>query len=475
MIGFNSAVSGLLASQRAIYVTNHNIDNANTEGYSRQEALQRATSPMYLPGIGFLGTGTEIYDIIRHRDSYIDFKYWNENAPTGEWNVKRETLVELENLFGEPSDSSFRKYMDEFFSSLEDLSKNPSDYSYRAAVREKAKALTMHIRETAERLDNLMEETDFSISTKVNQINNIADQIKNLNEQIYSLELDGTKANDLRDRRELLVDQLSEIINVQVSESDDGKFRVGIGGMALVDHIYVNELKYEAKDSSKPDEKEVMWENGNSLKFKSGELKGLIDVLYSDGEESTYRGIPFYKEKLNTFARQLISKVNDVHRNGYGLNGSYEKEFFTGEDANTISLSDAILDNLDNIAAAYVEKGEFNGEAENNKNLLKLIALRENKKFFEGGNSQGTPDDFIKSILSNLSVDSQQASRMSDTQGLIMDNIVQKRDSESGVELNEEMTNMIKYQHSYNAAARMITTIDAILNVTINGMGLVGR
>lgn len=470
MLGFNSAVSALLASQRSIYVTNHNIDNANTKGYSRQEALQRATNPMNLPNIGFLGTGTEIYDVVRSRDSYVDFKYWNENSPTGEWKVKRETLVELEHLFGEPSDSSFRKYMDEFFSSLEDLSKNPSDYSSRAAVREKAAALTMHIRETAERVDNLKKETDFSIGTKVTRINNIAKQIKNLNGQIYSLEIGGTKANDLRDRRELLVDQLSEIVNVQVSESEDGKYRVGIGGIALVNHIHANELEYKAEDPAVSDEKEIMWDNGNKLILRSGELKGLVEVLNSDGTDSAYRGIPFYKDKLDTFAKGLIDKVNDVHSQGYGLKGSHEIDFFTGTDASTISLSEDILSDLNNIAAALAE-----GEVENSENILELIGLREDKTFFTGNNSQGTPDDFIKSILSNLSVDSQQASRMWDTQDLIMDNIIQKRESESGVSLNEEMTNMVKFQHSYNAAARMITTMDAIFEVTINRMGLVGR
>lgn len=210
MYGFNTAVSGLLASQRALYVTNHNISNMNTDGYSRQVALQRATNPMSLPGIGYLGTGTEIYDIVRMRDSYVDFKYWNESAPKGEWEAKRTSLLEIEKLLGEPSDSSFRKYMDDFFSSLDELSKNPSDYAFRQPVKESALSLTKHINETAKRLENVRKETIFSIDTKVKQINDIADQVGNLNKQIYVLELDGKSANDLRDKRELLVDELSK-------------------------------------------------------------------------------------------------------------------------------------------------------------------------------------------------------------------------------------------------------------------------
>ncbi len=249
--GFNTAVRSLLASQRSLYIVNHNISNMNTKGYSRQQGAQRATSPYSLPGIGFLGTGTEIYDISRVRDSYVDFKYWNENAPRGEWLIKRDTLSELEKLFGEPSDSSFRRYLDDFFTALDNMSKNPSDFSYREPVRENALALTKHINETAARLHELREETKVSIDTKVRKINSIATQIASLNRQIYSNELDGRKANDLRDRRDLLIDELSQIVNVRVDESKDGKLRVNISGVSIVDHTDVNYMSVDVDDDTK--------------------------------------------------------------------------------------------------------------------------------------------------------------------------------------------------------------------------------
>ncbi|HSH37043.1 flagellar hook-associated protein FlgK, partial [Schnuerera sp.] len=271
--GFNTAVQSLLASQRSLYITNHNISNMNTEGYSRQQGAQRATSPYNLPGTGYLGTGTEIYDIARVRDSYVDFKYYNENAPKGEWLIKRDTLSEIEKLFGEPSKSSFRQYLDDFYTALDNMSKNPSDFSYREPVRENALAFTKHINESAVRLEELQKETEVSIDTKVRKINSVATQIASLNRQIYSNELDGRKANDLRDRRDLLVDELSQIVNVKVDESKDGKFRVNISGVSIVDHTDVNVIKTDSDDE---DNIVLKWSNDSKVNLRSGELKGLL-------------------------------------------------------------------------------------------------------------------------------------------------------------------------------------------------------
>jgi len=476
--GFNSAVKGLLASQRALYTTNHNINNANTKGYSRQQIEQRATDPFRMPGIGFLGTGTEIHNIQRVRDAFVDFKYWNETAPLGEWEIKKNALTEIEKLMGEPSDNSFRKYLDDFYVSLEEMSKNPSDIAFREPVRENALALTKHINETAERLMDMKEEVEYNIDMKVKQINSLAEQIGALNRQIYSQELDGKPANDLRDRRELLVDELSKIVNVRVNESPEGKYNVSVEGISIVDHLYVNKVVFN-KDGAMGEK--LTWENGGNITLSSGELKGLIDVYEGNGENNTYRGITYYINKLDEFAKGFAEKFNEVHKQGYGLGSSANGiSFFVGlnnsSDPNditaaTLTLSKEILDDVKNIAAA----GVSGGLAEDNTNLLKLIGQREDPRFFTGGVSQGTPDDFIKSILSSMAVDSLQAKRLFGTQELIQKNIETKRSSISGVNLDEEMADMVRFQHVYVAASKMISTMDMVIDVTINRLGLVGR
>ena len=470
MLGFNTAVSGLLSSQRSLYVTSHNFSNATTPGYSRQIAYQRATDPYYAPGVGYIGTGTEIYDVCRVRNSYVDYKYWNENGSKGEWETKAESLKELEILFGEPSNNSFRQYMDDFFQSLEDLTTNPSDSSYREPVREAALALTKHINETAERLVNVKEETSFQIEAQVKKVNDIAAQISSLNGQIYSLEIDGKTANDLRDRRELLVDDLSKIVNVQVDEYSDGKYRVSIGGIALVNHKEVSEIKYES---------ELQWANGNVLNLKSGSLKALQELYEGNGENNTYRGINFYINKLNTFAHVFADTINIQHKAGVTLDatninaGSEIKFFDISDSANpalTLTLSDEVLESVSNIAARAVGTG-----VENADNLQAIIKLRENKTFFSGGVSQGTPDDFLKSIISNLAVDSTHGKRMDSNEGQIIKNILEKRESESGVSTEEETTNMIRFLNSYRASSEMISTLDQILDVVVNRLGAAGR
>ncbi len=519
-VGFRTAVSGLLASQKSLYTANHNVSNVNTEGYSRQSVLQRTSSSLLIPGVGMLGTGTEAYDIIRVRDEYLDYKYINENSPLGEFEIKRENLVEIESIFNEPSDSSFRQYLDEFFISLETLSTEPSSYSSRALVREKAVALTNHLNETAQRLYSVQKELNFAVRTKVKQVNDLADQIRNLNDQIYRLEIDDSKANDLRDKRLVLVDNLSKIVNIQTSEND-GKFRVSIGGIALVNHVQLSKLKTKMVDNPyNPEEQlaEVEWEIGNQpLEPKTGELKGVLDMRDGDGAPGKYRGVAFYIERLNQFAGKIVEKMNSVHYQGEGLNNSNKKLLFSwdGVDASTfntqfnakygitlddidfndensanylnyrefinnnvkadnITLAGSILNNLDSIAHIAAASTTLEG-VENNENVLKLIELREDNRFFDDTTPQGTPDDFLKAVLSNLAVDSQQARRMTENQSALLDNIEIKRESVSGVSVDEEMANMVKFQHSYNAAARMITTIDAIYDVTINRLGLVGR
>jgi len=485
---FNIATSGLFASQRSLDVTSHNISNSNTEGYSRQVALQRATMPIYGDCSGVVGTGVETYDIIRMRSNYLDTKYWGQNKTYQEWNVKQEQLEALEGVFNEPSDTGVRIVMDEFFTALEELSKKPGDSTCRVAVVEKANMLTTSINRNGRELVNAIRDANFSVKNKVSEINSLAEQIASLNKNIFGFELGGNKANDLRDQRNALLDKLSSIVNITVTEmpgpNGNNYMDIKIGGITLIDHINYNKLtiKNEAvtgiTDLGGGSISKVVWDgvDNQEVKVEGGELKGLLDVRDGDGEGFNYRGIPYYLNKLNEFAKNFTENFNTQHNQGVDLQGDpgqnffYEPENAGDPEVNSINfkVDPDITADPNTIAAASLVNGESN-----NGNVMLLIELRKKTNMFSS--LKGTPDDFIKSLLSALSVDSSQAKRMTSNSQALVDQTDNRRISESGVSLDEEMANMLKFRQAYSASARMVTTLDGILDTMVNRLGLVGR
>lgn len=506
-IGFSTAVSGLLTSQKSLYITNHNIVNVDSEGYSRQKGVQHALSPHYLAGTGLLGGGTTIDSIRRVRDDFVDFKYWTEQGNHGQWEIKQKSLYDIENIFNEPSDNSLNKNLEELYTALDILSTNPSDSSNRRQLKEVAVALTKNLNEVSSKLYNSQKELNFSVMTNIKQVNDYAVQISNLNKEIGYLEMDGTMANDLRDKRDLVMDQLSKLVNVNAKEID-GKYTVTIKGVTLVEHDMVSKFKYPPAlmdNPWNPKEKlaKVQWESsGETVNLESGEIKSLLELRDGDGEGNTYRGVPFYIKRLNQYAQKMVERFNEIHYQGKGLEGESDiffftidnktsNEFYSGMDysdaakvadmnqyikdnvrADNISLSMDIQADLNNICAGSKD----NEGVEDKETILKLIETRDDRHFFDSNDApKGKPEDFIQSIISTLSVDSQQSIRMEGNQATILKSIVKRRTSISGVSMDEETANLVKYQHSYTASAKMITTMDKIYDITINRLGLVGR
>lgn len=522
--GFNIARSGLFASQRALDITGHNIANANTPGYSRQRLNVTQSLPLTLPnGQGMMGSGVDTHSIQQLRDQFLDFKYRQENTSYGEWLTRGESLQQIEAILNEPSDSGIRKVMDEFYAALQELSKgsNADNLTVRAQVRQRAIALTKTLNHMYTQLKDMQKNMDFAVKTTVDQINGYAAQIANLNKQIFQFELDGSRANDLRDQRNLLVDKLSELVDIEVQETTDGKFKVSINGIGLVSHFHYEKLAVEKRAVEKnyvdnKDLLEVEWENGSTFHCKSGKLRGILDMR--DNMTGNEKGIPYYLDRLNRFTTVFAARFNMQHRQGYGLSGAgtgidffnypntaftdvtgsvtgasddekisnYEKAnpgktiFKEGSNwyavdiifADRINISSAVENDLNSIAAALHDDGTgLSGLPGDGSNALKLAGMRHDVAMF----TWGKPDDFFKSLISNLGVDAQEAIRMTDNQQVLINQIDNNRQAISGVSLDEEMANMVKFQHAYNASARMITTIDEMLDKIINGMGIVGR
>jgi flagellar hook-associated protein 1 FlgK len=327
--GFNVAISGLYTAQRNLDIINNNVSNINTPGYSRQQAVQTASRPLpMLNGTGMLGTGSEVTGINRIRDEYLDYKYWSENTSYGEWEVKKALLSELEVTFNEPSSSGFSTILDEFFNSLQELSKDPTSDSVRTLVKERGVTLAKYFNSMANHLEQLQVDINDRIEVTVDKINSLGTQIQQLNKQIYRSELDGNTANSLRDQRTLLIDELSKLINIDASEvvvgtlpngRVDSRMVITISGKPFVDHFNLSKLEVtqrekELNEEDVPSLYEVGWEDGSPLKVKGGTLKGYLDVRDgNDGENGSplFSGIPSYIKKLDQFVQTFAKAFNE--------------------------------------------------------------------------------------------------------------------------------------------------------------------
>ncbi len=549
--GLNVALSGLYTAQRGLDVVNHNINNATTPNYSRQMSVQSALPAMSVyDGTGMVGTGSQVTSVQRVHDEYLDFKYWSENTSYGEWNVKADQLQEIEGMLNEPSDSGFNKVMNDYFSAMQDLSKDPSSTAARKLVVGTGQTLTKYFNNAAVHLEKMQSDLNYSVKLKVDEINSLGSRIQQLNRQIYSAEADGNSANDLRDQRTGLVDQLSKIINIQASEVVTGKlpngqeekhFVITISGKTFVDHFTMSKLAATQREQKLNVNEDVgglydvKWEDGNSIDIKGGELKGYLDmrdgnegVNEGNGASPNYKGVPYYIKRLNEFVRKFALAMNEGitertdstgtlvftktcagHADGYGMQKPGQStsptgiRFFTSlgwsdsQNANTELTSDEFIGaagTVDEIGSLYQtltaknfcvgadllhqESGEYNiaasgsaGQPEDASNLMTMIDMRHNTHLFV----EGAPEDYMKSLISTLGIDSQQSTQIIEIQENVTQQIENRRVSVSGVSLDEEMANMIKYQHAYNAAAKMISTFGEIYDTLVNRVGMAGR
>lgn len=301
--GLVIAGSGLRASNAALNTTANNIANAQTTGYSRQVVSQQASNALRtFTTYGCAGAGVETIAIERIRDSFYDMKYWDNNCKYGEYEVKSYYMQTLEDYFDDDGKTGFKTIFNKISASLQSVVSNASSDTSKAEFISAAKALTDYFNNMYGNLQEMQEDINLEIKQNVDQINSISEKIAVLNKQINVIELSGTTANDLRDQREKLVDELSEIVDVEITElpirdsydpdreTGGTRYLVQIaGGQTLVDGNDYNTLTYTARTS---DEKvnqtdvdglyRIMWSNGNEFNLTNaamqGKLKGLVEL-----------------------------------------------------------------------------------------------------------------------------------------------------------------------------------------------------
>jgi flagellar hook-associated protein 1 len=460
----------LQAQQTGIDVTSHNVANANTEGYSRQNVTLVTTTPFAPPGMnrpataGQIGTGSVAADIQRARDMFLDTQWRGEAGNQANATNRSDALEQVEVILDEPQGVGLASLFNEYYRVWNELSNDPSASALpvRTTVVQQSLSLTTAFNRIASQLGTIRTGQDSEIQTDVTEVNDITTQVMDLNQTIVQIELTGQGANDLRDRRDALMDRLSQLVQVSSSENADGSINVMMGSQVLVDGVTAKTDLFTVPNP------------GNS---------GFVDVTFGSGGPAATIGtsgisgritardtlVPRYLDQLNTIAANLIAATNALHTAGFDVNGAPGQPFFTGTDAATINVNTAIQADPSKIAASNTS-----GASGNNETALAIIGLRTS---MSPPLAPGTPTSqtAYSSLVAGLGTDNRTARNEVSTQDALVDLLGRRRQSLSGVSLDEEATNLLRYQRAYEAAARVLSTYDEMLDKLINGTGTVGR
>ncbi|PLR83157.1 flagellar hook-associated protein FlgK [Bacillus canaveralius] len=519
-MGLETARRGMFTQQSALYTTGHNISNANTPGFSRQRINFTESNPFPAAGFnkpmipGQMGTGVEAGSIQRIRDDFLDLRYRGQNSKLGYFGTKSDALARMEDIMNEPTKEGLSSAMDAFWNSLQTLGTYPNESGARESVLAQANSLADTFNYLSGSLESIRSDLAQSIDVSVAEINSIAEQINKINKDISKVEPHGDLPNDLYDKRDRLIDDLSKLVNIKVTKQPNGglakpiaegtyKIEIvndaGVSLGTLVDNTttegdpnlvthkmtggYLEYLKVGNNDPV------------NAEDFAAGSLKADIESNgYIDGNGDKVGEYPQMIDELDKLAFAFVKEFNIIHANGDDLNGNNGVNFFTDlsdykDAANKMSV--AITDPNQIAAAADGTKGGNGKNAYDLSDVMRkdfsdFVALIPDpagsgadinlKDYIQNDlKMSGNIKSFYGGVITGLGVQAREANVLASNTETLIQSVEFQRQSVSGVSLDEEMTNLIKFQHAYNASARNITVIDEMLDKIINGMGTVGR
>jgi flagellar hook-associated protein 1 FlgK len=444
-MGLETTLRGILAQQLALNVTGHNIANANTPGYTRQTARMEASVPYTEPGTsrppqaGQLGTGVTVAEYERVRDTFIDVQLRAQTMRASAAEATRDGLQQVELALAEPSSNGLNSLLERYWSAWHDVSNSPENVATRQALAQSAASLVDGFRTFVSQLDTIASQTADNVTATLADVNSIGRQIGLLNDTISRARLVGDQPNDLLDQRDVLLDRLAQLGNVSVTEGALGSVDVTIGGATLVSGTTASTLA------------ETDFTSLTSGK-RGGGLSDLRDTV-----------LPGYRATIDGIASALITQTNTRHAAGFDLAGAAGGAFFTGTGAGDIAVSSAILASPSLIAASG------NGTPGNADNALAIANLRSTPVV--GGS---TIDTAYVQLVTTVGSDAQEAQRTLENAALLAGSLEDRRQSVSGVSLDEEMTNLVKFQRGYQASARAMSAVDSMLETLITRTGRVG-
>lgn len=464
----NLGTRSLQTQRQGVEVAGQNLANVNNPDYARQRLAIQSSVTIASP-LGPQGTGADAVAIIQIRSGILDNQIQAEASVRGALQSRQLALqyaqatlgTQLDRLASGTAGSSAAQGVagahslaDGFaglFNSFQSLSANPTSTAERQALLMKASELTTQFNQIDQRLGTLAASLNESLAAEVGSANELLSDIARLNEQIGLIELSTSGvANDLRDLRQRKIEELAGFVKIDVGRAANGSVEISIGGTTMVSNTQVTET-LTAHDAGGGTLEIRATSTGHPLPLTGGSLQGTIEAR--DGAIGSLRA------SINTLASLLISEVNALHTPGYGLTGSTGADFFTGTSAADIKVNAALLDN-----PALVQAAGVAGAPGDNQTALALAQLADKKHATLNGQtfSQGYGQTVAALGQSLASVNTQ----LSDQQ-VVENLLLRQRDSISGVSLDEEMTDLTKYQKAFAASARLITTVDEMLDTVL--------
>jgi flagellar hook-associated protein 1 FlgK len=326
-MGIELGKRGIMASSQALDTAGHNISNANTEGYSRQRVKFGSTSPLYMPQLnraetpGQIGQGVDVVSVERVRDDLLQKRIVSSGDGKGYWNTRSDYLLMVEQIYNEPNDTSVRTLMDQFWEGWQELSINPSEQAARRQVARRGETLIEGINNRYNSLKEVRTMLDNDVAVSVGEVNGILSNIRELNEQIVKVEALGDNPNDLYDKRDLLVEKLSDFIKITVeNKRDPDEFQIHTGGRELIQGRKVN---YLGTDPNPDNESflDITWgDSPERVTLYGGKLASLIDLRDGDLREEI--------QNLDMMTINFTDMVNGIHRQGWNGNNETGIDFF---------------------------------------------------------------------------------------------------------------------------------------------------
>jgi len=459
-MGISSAMeigkNGLNIYRVATEVTGENIANVNTPGYSRQRIILETAPPTTANGFP-LGTGVQIASVERVYDSLLQQQLVNAQTTQGYDTTKSNVLQQIEPSFNEVTNDGLGAAISGFFNAWQNMTINPSGVAERQEVLTQSQVLADNFHFISKALNDTISTQNASLVPIVDTINATLNRIAELNGQIKSTELVSGNANEMRDQRDQLIRDLSQKIGISFTENKDGTTDVQFAGTSIISGTSAGSFSLAANPLTGKYDVKLAAANGGTptvVNPSTGELGATLALRDTI--------IPGYIAQIDTLASTITTQVNAVHIGGFDLNGNPGIAFFdpSATTAAAFNINPALTLTSQIAASSSALQSGDNG------NALKMVALQGQKVM--SGNT-ATMNSYVDSLVSQVGLAVASGKRVVSQDEAFMKQLTTLRDSNSGVSLDEELTNLIKYQKSYQASARLITTATEMMD-TVLGM-----